>query len=100
IDDELRYEILYEDTLCVIASQLHPLAHRKRIRYSELSAERWPLPAEGTLFSEHIQRLLQVGGLSMPSHSLQTIFITVMSWLVPDAHILDYPGRPQVPFQP
>src|SRR3546814_17547305 len=67
MDDELRYEVLYEDTLCVIASQLHPLAHRKRIRYSELSAERWTLPAEGTFFREHIQRTLEVGEIGRAS---------------------------------
>lgn len=100
MDDELRYKVLYEDTLCVIASQSHPLARRKRIQYSELSAERWTLPAEGTFFREHIQRTLEVGGFDMPCHSVQTMSIPVMYGLVAEAQFLAFAARSQFRFTP
>lgn len=100
MDDELRYKVLYEDTLCIIASRSHPFARRKRIQYSELSDERWTLPAEGTFFREHIQRTLEAGGLDMPYHSIQTMSIPVMYGLVAEAQFLAFAASSQFRFTP
>jgi DNA-binding transcriptional LysR family regulator len=100
IDDELQYKVLYEDAMYVIASRTHPLASRKRIRYPELTSERWVMPPEGTFFFEHIQRVLEAGGFTMPRHSIMTMSIPVIYGMVAAGQFLSFAARSQYRFTP
>ena len=100
MDDELQYKVIYEDTICAIASRTHPLASRKRIRYPEIVTERWVMPPEGTFFFEHIQRVLEAGGFNMPRHSLKTMSIPVIYGMVAAGQFLAFAARSQYHFTP
>jgi DNA-binding transcriptional LysR family regulator len=100
MDDELQYRVLYEDTVCVIASRTHRLSGRKRLGYAELSGERWIMPPEGTFFFEHVQRVLGAGGFTMPRHSIKTMSIPVMYGMVAEGQFLAFAASSQYRFTP
>jgi DNA-binding transcriptional LysR family regulator len=55
-DEELDFDMLYEDALVIVAGARHPLANRRKVRLPELLNEPWVLP--------------EAAGLQVPSGSI------------------------------
>jgi DNA-binding transcriptional LysR family regulator len=47
VDEDLDYQLLYEDTYSIAVSARNPLARRRKIKLADLLHERWVLPPEG-----------------------------------------------------
>jgi len=97
-DPSLRYQPLFEDAVCVVASRLHPLASRSRLAWRDLATEKWILPPPGSLFFDHIQRVLHKRGLEMPRHSIETISIPVMYGMIAHGGFVSFATRSQYEF--
>jgi DNA-binding transcriptional LysR family regulator len=73
-DQQLDFEMLYEDSLVIVAGELHPLAkHHKMVRLAELLNEPWALP-EGDIGPLALS-IFTTAGLEPPS-GLVTCFAT------------------------
>ena len=72
-DDELAFEVLYEDRYAVVAGAKSPWARRRRIRLSELMSESWALPPPDTVIGSNALAAFRAGGLGYPRLGVSTI---------------------------
>jgi DNA-binding transcriptional LysR family regulator len=64
-DQQLAFEMLYEDALVIVAGARHPLAKRRNVRLAELLNEPWVLP-EGDIGPVALS-IFRVAGLEPPN---------------------------------
>lgn len=99
-DPAVSYRTLFEDHLCVIASHAHPLATRRRLRWTEIQGERWVLPPAGSFFHAHIQRVLHKRGVELPRHTVETASVPTMYGLIASSGFLSFATATQFSFTP
>lgn len=99
-DDGLDYDVLYQDPLCVIAGEHHPLAKRRMLEVAELMDAHWILPPPGSAFFDQIRRVLAECGYEPPGHSIETLSIPIMYGLLTRGPYLAFATRSQVRFTP
>jgi DNA-binding transcriptional LysR family regulator len=71
--DDLSEKPLFEGSSTVVVGAAHPLARRKRLRWSDLSAFPWVLPPVGSLPREPLESALQQHGVAIPSNTIETL---------------------------
>ncbi len=64
-DQELDFEMLYRDSLVIVAGARHPLAKRRKVRLAELLDEPWVLP-EGDIGPVALS-IFKAAGLQIPT---------------------------------
>ncbi len=74
----LGEKTLMEEGVSVVAGRHHPLAGRKRLRWSELKAYPWVLPPVNTLLREPLERVFEVHGIAMPANRIETLSVHVI----------------------
>lgn len=98
--DDLRADVLFEESLCVLAGRIHPLAKRPRVTWPELLAERWVLPPRDSLFLQHVRRALDRLDLPLPAHSVESASIHVQYGMVLHGSMLSFGSRSQIAISP
>lgn len=78
----LRQEPLFDDPLAVVARASHPLARRKKLNWSALETAQWIMPMPGTPAQAVFERVLQSGGLPLPTVELQVNSALMMQSLL------------------
>lgn len=81
-DPALRFDVLYEDTLCIIAKKNHVMAHERGIPFPDLAGERWVLPPAGSFFHDHIERALAQHDYVLPRPAIETLSAPVMHGMI------------------
>jgi DNA-binding transcriptional LysR family regulator len=71
-EDHLRAEVLFADSVFVIAASGSPWARRRRIRLAELMNEPWALPPPGHWISRWISDAFHAAGLDPPRPAMVT----------------------------
>lgn len=71
--EHLRYHVLYEDDLYVVAGQHHPLAHREDLHLAELVSYPWIIPPPESIARPKIEGLFADCGLPMPSDVIESL---------------------------
>jgi DNA-binding transcriptional LysR family regulator len=99
-EEDLRVDRLFDERLCVIAAQTHPLAARTSLQWPELQEHRWVLPPADCFFYEHVQRSLDRLHMPMPKHAVEAMSIQLQFGLVLHAGMLSFGMRSQVSFAP
>lgn len=94
--DDLRADVLFEESLCVLASRHHPLAKRPRVTWPELLAERWVMPPRDSLFLQHVRRALDRLDLPLPPHVVESASIHIQYGMVLHGLMLSFGSRSQV----
>lgn len=80
--DELTFDVIAEDRLCVMAAPGHRLQNSRRLTWRQLQGERWVLPLEGTLIrSAFIAGFLRAN-LHPPGPEIESTSPVTMRWLV------------------
>lgn len=98
--DDMQIERLFDERLCVMANQSHPLATRGQLQWSELTAQRWVMPPADCFFYEHVQRSLDRLGMPMPAHAVEAMSIHIQFAMVLHAGMLSFGMRSQISFAP
>ena len=87
--EEYSAEILYEDTLVVVAGLRHPLARRRKIEIAELLDETWTFQPPETNFGAFAMEAFRAVGLAPPritvattSHTLHNELLATGRYLV------------------
>lgn len=87
--EEYSAEILYEDTLVVVAGLRHPLARRRKIEVAELLDEPWASQPPETNFGAFAMEAFRAAGLEPPriavattSHTLHNELLATGRYLV------------------
>jgi DNA-binding transcriptional LysR family regulator len=99
-EEDLRVDRLFDERLCVVAAQNHPLVHRERLQWPELLEQRWVLPPADCFFFEHVQRSLDRMHMPMPRHAVEAMSIQLQFSLVLHAGMLGFGMRSQISFAP
>lgn len=60
-DVDVVAEVLYREGIAVVAHPTHPLAKRRRLRFTDLADQRWLLPPVGTTIRIAMERELLLG---------------------------------------
>lgn len=98
--EDMQVERLFDERLCVVASQTHPLAARSQLQWPDLLEHRWVMPPADCFFYEHVQRSLDRLGMSMPKHAIEAMSIHIQFGMVLHAGMLSFGMRSQVSFAP
>jgi DNA-binding transcriptional LysR family regulator len=99
-EEDLRVNRLFDERLCVVAAQNHPLASRDNLQWAELLEQRWVLPPADCFFFEHVQRSLDRMHMPMPRHAVEAAAIQLQFALVLHAGMLSFGMRSQISFAP
>lgn len=74
----LGEKILMEEGVSVVAGKHHPLARRKRLRWSDLRPFPWVLPPVNTLLREPLERVFEIHGIAIPANRIETLSVHVI----------------------
>jgi DNA-binding transcriptional LysR family regulator len=83
-----RYEALVEDHLVVVCAPRHPMARRRRLRWTDLAGATWLLPPAGAVAREHFEALAQEFPAPAHTHPLVTRSMSTIFWLLRNKALL------------
>jgi DNA-binding transcriptional LysR family regulator len=86
----LHRELLFLDSLVVIASQKHHLASRRRVDAQSLQLCRWVIPGEDSTFYQQVSQSLHKAGLSTPAGMVQTYTMHAIPAIVAHSDMLGF----------
>ena len=69
---------LMEEGVSLVAGRNHPLARRRRLRWSDLKEYPWVLPPVNTLLREPLERAFEDHGLALPANRIETLSVPVI----------------------
>lgn len=85
----LRPEVLLQDELCVLCAAGHPLARRRRLRWTDLHGLPWVAPPKDTLVRQALMTAFLNEGLQPPEPAIEVLSsVTVGSVLRMDPTLL------------
>ncbi|MDF2642975.1 MAG: LysR family transcriptional regulator [Pseudomonas sp.] len=100
--EELIFDSLGEEALCVIAGAQHPLAHADNLNWAELQNMTWVLQQHPSPMRSIINQVFHNARVDIPSSIVETTSIMTLLSLVQQTDMLgvtplsvveDYPGR-------
>ena len=98
--EDMEVAHLFDERLCVVARQDHPLASRRSVSWPDLLEQRWVMPPADCYFYEHVLRTLHQLDLPMPQYTVEAMSIHVQFGMVLHAGLLSFGMRSQVSFAP
>jgi DNA-binding transcriptional LysR family regulator len=87
-DEQLGFEVLYQDPYVVAAGLQHPLIRRRKIDLAELVKESWALPPPDSLVGAFVASAFSASGLKFPRATVVTFPFAVRTTLVAAGHFL------------
>jgi DNA-binding transcriptional LysR family regulator len=100
LGDDLRIDALFEERLCVLASNDHPLANRQKVTWRDLQEHAWVMPPADSFFFHHVRRSLDQLGIALPRHVVESISIPFQYGMVLHGSMLSFGLRSQFAFSP
>jgi len=100
LDEDLEAATLFEEKLCVVAGQDHPLASRAALTWPELLEQRWIMPPADCIFYEHVLRTLNQAGLDLPRRTIESFEVGVQYAMVVYGGMLSFGLRSPIEFAP
>ncbi|MNP49486.1 HTH-type transcriptional regulator GbpR [compost metagenome] len=100
--DDLQFDSLGEEELCVITGAQHPLAKVKKIAWTELQEMTWVLQQHPSPMRTIVNQAFHNARIDLPSSIVETTSImtllsllqqTDMIGITPRSVVDDYPGR-------
>ncbi|XAH24206.1 LysR substrate-binding domain-containing protein [Xylophilus sp. GW821-FHT01B05] len=76
---DLLDETLDVGTMVLVVARQHPLARKKRLRWSDVAGYPWVLPPVGSLQREPLENALQQNGCSLPADFIETLSVHVVA---------------------
>ena len=74
----LHEKTLMEEAVVLVAGRHHPLARRRRLRWSDLREFPWVLPPVNTLLREPLERAFERHGVPLPANRIETLSVHVI----------------------
>lgn len=93
--EDLRSELLFEESLCVLAARTHPLARRLRVTWDELLEQRWVIPPQDSFFLPVVRRALDRMNLPLPRNIVEAASIHIQYGMVLHGSMLSFGSRPE-----
>jgi len=74
----LGEKTLMEEGVTPVAGRHHPLARKKRLRWSDLREYPWVMPPVNTLLREPLERAFERHGIPIPANRIETLSVHVI----------------------
>ncbi|VCU70132.1 HTH-type transcriptional regulator GbpR [Pigmentiphaga humi] len=71
--DGFEEKQLLDDPVQLMTRRSHPLAGRKKLKWSDLQPYPWVLPPSGTILRAPLERTLEEHGVTMPNNYVETL---------------------------
>lgn len=84
----LRYELLYSEGFCIVASLRHRLARAKSLTLDDLADESWILPPEPVPLRQQLDALFLSGTGRKPGNPIESVSIFTNQTLLQEAPLL------------
>jgi DNA-binding transcriptional LysR family regulator len=89
-DEEFRRELIFRDTIVVVADRAHPLAQKDEVAIADLGGYDWVLPEGTENERERLGRVLREAGLELPRCAISTPSSNFMSTMLQGSEYLSY----------
>ena len=96
--DDLHFEALFDERLCVVASADHPLAKQRKVTWRDLESHPWVLPSADSFFFNYVRRSLDQLGIVLPRHVVESASIPFQHAMVLHGSMLSFGLRSQYEF--
>ncbi|PWU27037.1 LysR family transcriptional regulator [Pseudomonas sp. RW407] len=80
----LGVDVLYEERLCIVGGQEHPLHGRAGLGLADLHDCPWVLPPPGSLLRQTVDRLFTRAGLALPGNVIESLSVLTNVALMQD----------------
>lgn len=84
----LKFEALYEESMCIVAKKMHRLANRKYIKFSTLAKEAWIMPTPDSIYRQRLDNAFKKSGINPPSAVVESISILTNMLLIKESNML------------
>lgn len=71
--DGFEEKELLDDPVQLMTRHQHPLAHRRRLKWSDLQPYPWILPPAGSILRAPLERTLEEHGMTLPNNYVETL---------------------------
>lgn len=89
--EDLYREVLFQDSVVVIASARHPLARRSSgVTMRQLASQPWILPGEDTAFREQLEESFRRAGLQLPRARVSTYSMLAIPAIVSASSLVGF----------
>ena len=84
----LRFETCYDEPMCVVVREGHPLARLRRLKLAGLAAEDWILPGPETAYRQRVDAAFRQAGVDPPSRLVESVSILTNAALLQQTDML------------
>jgi DNA-binding transcriptional LysR family regulator len=98
--EDLKIDVLFSDTISIVAAPDSKWGRRCKIELTELVDEPWCLPIEGTLTAAAIARAFREKGLAMPRAVIRTGSIQLLQGMAVTGRVLSFASTTRLRLRP
>lgn len=99
VDKDLQEEVIFTDSLSVIARAGHPLIRHESIAWKDLLEYQWILPRKGTPTRKLFEQAILGRGLTLPAHVVETSSTVMLRGLLLESDRVTVLSRHQIQFE-
>lgn len=99
VDKDLQEEVIFTDSLSIIARAGHPLFQRDQTRWRDLLKYQWILPRKGTPTRELFEQAILGRGLQAPPHVIETSSTVMLRGLLLQSDRITVLSQHQIHFE-
>ncbi|MFO1413869.1 MAG: LysR substrate-binding domain-containing protein [Burkholderiales bacterium] len=88
--DDLAVDVLFEESLCVLARRDHPLASSLHLDWSEVVDRQWVMPPADSPFVQLLRRTFERADLPLPRHCVESASIHQQYGMVLHGSLLSF----------
>jgi DNA-binding transcriptional LysR family regulator len=93
VEEHMSAEVLYHDTVVIVAGVLNPWTRRRRVELADLVNEPWVLPPPDAVLSSIVLEAFRASGLETPRTTVATLSLSMRNSLLATGQFLSaYPS--------
>jgi DNA-binding transcriptional LysR family regulator len=97
--EDMIEEVLFTDTLSVVARVHHPLANKKKVNIQDLAGEGWIVPLTGTLIRDYFGRMFEGAGIAAPTDIVESSSVSTVRSLLLESDRLAIISRGRIDYE-
>lgn len=90
VDDDLRQELVLEDSITIVADRGHPMASVEKPTFQQMARYKWVLPDPRESEGDRLSHAFRNAGLAAPDCAVRTGSSIFMASLLRDSNYLSY----------
>lgn len=88
VEEHMSVEILYHDTVAIVAGVQNPWTRRRKVELADLVNEPWTLPPHDSVLGSIVLEAFRAGGLEPPRTTVATLSLSMRNSLLATGRFL------------